>query len=235
MDARAWLEWNGTLFWTSYLRSPFEPYSALLALVDGIWDRFPGSAHFMLRSRIFINYEPTEICRGVTVVCAKRMSRLSAVPGDLLARMQSGEGSVQISKPKGLLSQGFEEGNRITQILSLPERDRSIECWLVSDEGRLLACSLNTAGRNRTRHAEMNLLRHWWVREKRPLPVGARLISTLEPCPMCAGAIWESLEDKKKFKVEFVRRDLGPMVRRSVLRDHPLLSQCLNFEHSNFS
>lgn len=230
MNSCAWLEWNGTLYWVVHQRSPHEPRSALTALVSGIWERFPGSAHFILRSRIFINYEPTELCRGTVVVCAKRMSRVSEVPRDLALRMRDADRAIELS-----VKSHPGHSNEIVQPhptrFSLPESNRSIECWLISAEGRLLACARNSSGRNRTRHAEMNLLQLWWAREHMPLPKGGRLVSTLEPCPMCAGAIWESLGQRADFRVQFVEPDPGSLVRRSILKGSQLLEQCKNLEH----
>ncbi|MBM3382774.1 MAG: hypothetical protein FJY29_10075 [Betaproteobacteria bacterium] len=227
--ARAWLEWNGTIYWCTYTRQPFEPRTAVTCLVEGIWKSHPGLAHFILRSRIFIDYEPTALCRGAVIVCAKRITRLAQAPEDAVSRMKAADRAVQVGK---------EHSNRLSPSLTpssesaaLYQRDRSIEAWLIDSKGRLLGCASNSSGRNRLQHAEMNLLQAWWQRERRPLPVDARLVTTLEPCPMCAGAIWECLEHRERFRVQFVEPDLGTAVRRSVLRGTKLLEHCKNIEH----
>ena len=231
LPAVAWLEWNGILYWASYQRAFFEPRSAVSHLIEGIWERFPGSAHFMLRSRIFTTSEPTELCRGMVIVCAKRMSRVAKIPDEVAERMARGTAALDLSACVR------DASAHLTSIAAgVPpvkaERDRSIESWLISAEGRLLGWAVNTSGRNRTQHAEMNLLRAWWMREGRPLPLGSRVVTTLEPCPMCAGALWECAASRDDFEVHYQHPDHGSVVSRSVLRNTPLLQQCPISEHS---
>ncbi|MEY4065419.1 MAG: hypothetical protein RIR26_1627 [Pseudomonadota bacterium] len=228
--AVAWLEWNGVVYWARYRRACYEPRTAVSHLIESIWDRFPGSAHFMLRSRIFTTADPTELCRGMVIVCAKRMSRVAKIPEEISERMEMGSGAVDLS---AVVHDAPVHLSSVSAGVSLlkAERDRSIECWLVSAEGRLLGWAVNTAGRNRTQHAEMNLLRTWWKREGRPLPVGSRVVTTLEPCPMCAGALWECAASREAFEVLYQHPDSGTVVRRSVLRNTPILRQCPISEH----
>jgi hypothetical protein len=234
LPAVAWLEWNGVIYWSRYQRRRFEPRSAVSLLVEGVWENFPGSAHFMLRSRIFTTSEPTELCRGVVIVCAKRMSRVAKIPAEVEERMLSGTGAVALSIPRPD-SPVHDTSHVVGASLVKAERNRSIECWLVGADGRLLCWALNTSGRNRTRHAEMNLLRSWWLRESRPLPRGSRVVTTLEPCPMCAGALWECAESHDSFEVLYQHADAGTLVRRSILRNSALLRQCSISEQVGFS
>lgn len=227
----AWLEWNGVLYWSEYRRAPYEPCSVLTLLVEGIWQRFPDSAHFILRARIFTSEPLTEMCRGAVVVCAKRSTFMRDVPPDVASRMKDGAQAVRIAS--GSPSQSIAQTSaQMSRPPAHPaELNRSVECWLLDSQGQLLATAANTSGRNRMRHAEMNLLKGWWQRERRPLPSGSRLVVTLEPCAMCGGAIWECVADKDNFEVIYVTPDLGSAAARSVLRGHPMLRQCLNIGH----
>lgn len=228
----AWLEWNGVLYWSEYRRAPYEPCSALTLLVEGIWQRFPDSAHFILRARIFTSEPLTEMCRGAVVVCAKRSTFVSHVPADVTSRMKYGTQAVRIAfnSPSQSIAQTSAQ---ISRPAAHPaEFNRSVECWLLSAQGQLLATAANTSGRNRMRHAEMNLLRVWWQRERRPLPAGSQLIVTLEPCAMCGGAIWECVADKENFQVIYLAADLGPAAARSVLRGRSMLRHCPNIGQS---
>lgn len=225
----AWLEWNGRLFFSEYRRVPHEPQSAVTRLIDGIWRRFPGSAHFILRSRIYLDYEPTELCRGMMIVCAKRFTRVKEVPADIRQRSTRVDAALELA-----LSQVSVLND--SSLIGTPsnvraEQHRSIEAWLLDAHGRLLAWGINTAGRNRTSHAEMNLLRNWWARTRQAVPCGSRLVSTLEPCPMCAGALVECLESQTNFTVEYLEPDCGTAVRRSVLRNSPLAHNCQLLNH----
>jgi len=232
----AWLEWNGHLFWAQHKRSVFEPRSAVSSLIEGIWRQKPGSAHFILRSRIYTDAPVTELCRGMVIVCAKRITGLSEIPMDVKERMLNSISATRVDVRSvdafgAVLSHSRARNVRLESELVRAEENRSIECWLVAKEGRLLATAINSAGRNRTNHAEMNLLRWWWHKEARALPAGSRLITTLEPCPMCAGAIWECVESREDFLVEYLHADPGRAVQRSVLRGSKLLRQCVNFGH----
>lgn len=229
----AWLEWNGVLYWAEHRRVPFEPRSALSGLIDGIWQLAPGSAHFILRSRIYTDAPLTELCRGALLICAKRATFVGQVPQIIASRMIQGLDAIQV----------WPESHRSDRSLALlpppytgtfrAEQNRSIECWLLSREGRLLATAANSAGRNRTRHAEMNLLSSWWMRESRPLPRGGRLIVTREPCAMCAGALWECIEDRDDFEVIFLEYERGTASQRSVLKGHTILRHCPNYSHGD--
>jgi hypothetical protein len=227
----AWLEWNGVLYWSEHRRVAFEPRSAVSSLVEGIWRRAAGSAHFILRSRIFTDTPLTELCRGTIMICAKRCTRVSHVPTEIAERMEHHIRAVQVwpehrfsSRSLSFLPPAFEGTERAQQ-------NRAIECWLISDNGRLLATAANSAGRNRIRHAEMNLLAQWWLREGRPLPRGGRLIVTREPCAMCAGAIWECVDSKSDFEVRYLEPETGSSALRSVLKGHPMLRHCRSFSH----
>lgn len=232
--AFAWLEWNGKIYWAKHRRAPFEPRTVLSSLVEGIWQSFPGSAHFILRSRIYTTEPITELCRGTVIVCAKRSTFVPNVPEQIANRMISGEHSIQVWPSEGVCSQNPLSLNSFTTSVSFgprAEQNRSIECWLISREGRLLATATNRAGRNRIRHAEINLMHLWWMRERRALPSGARLVVTLEPCAMCAGAIWECVSDKSDFEVVYLHADTGSAAARSVLRAHPMLRHCPIISH----
>lgn len=232
MDA-AWIEWNGQLFYSEYRRSVFEPNSAVTQLISGVWRQFPESAHFILRSRIYVNYELSELCRGMMIVCAKRHSRLPCVPASIQNQLKLGEReSVHV-----VSSFGSECSPKIpaSQGHGLALQHRSIEAWLLDSEHRVVGWGVNTAGRNRTKHAELNLLHDWWRRKRSPLPDGGRLVCTLEPCPMCAGAIVQCVKGGSDFRVEFLKRETGSSVRRSVLRNSPMILQCKLLDHPFFS
>jgi hypothetical protein len=228
----AWLEWNGVLYWAEHHRLTYEPRSVVSALVEGIWLKAPSSAHFILRSRIYTDTPLSELCRGTIVVCAKRSTFLGQVPEPVAKRMSTHFKAVQVWPENMVHAQSLSLLPPPFQGTVRAEQNRSIEAWLISADGRLLAAGHNSAGRNRVRHAEMNLLAQWWLREGRPLPRGSRLLVTREPCAMCAGAVWECLESKTDFCVEYLEREEGSSAARSVLRNQPILRHCRVFSHS---
>jgi tRNA(Arg) A34 adenosine deaminase TadA len=64
-----------------------------------------------------------------------------------------------------------------------------------------------------TSHAEVNLLELW----ARPLPAGSRVVSTLKPCRMCAGLVWDQAEDRRHVLVVYGEDDPGRGARATVL------------------
>jgi tRNA(Arg) A34 adenosine deaminase TadA len=88
---------------------------------------------------------------------------------------------------------------------------------LVSNEGKILTSAINSNSTHKTHHAEINLIRDYCARNQKKLPVGARIYTTLKPCKMCAGMIWEHAEDLKKIAVYFFENDLGSFARSTVL------------------
>ena len=98
-------------------------------------------------------------------------------------------------------------------------RDRLVVAMLVSADGALLDCAVNTNARNQALHAEVNLLAPWLEgggaqdaseededegneneneNENVPkLPAGARVLVTLQCCRMCAALICAASDDAR--------------------------------------
>jgi len=96
--------------------------------------------------------------------------------------------------------------------------DRPVAALLLSGEGRVLSAGVNAVARNRCLHAEANLVRRLARRTGRGVPAGARLFVTLEPCKMCAGAIWCAAVERSGLRVHYAEADPGPAARDTVLR-----------------
>ncbi|HEX4924736.1 MAG TPA: Bd3614 family nucleic acid deaminase, partial [Bdellovibrionales bacterium] len=60
----------------------------------------------------------------------------------------------------------------------------------------------NTNHSNRTLHAELNLVQSWWRMHQAPLPAGAEIYTTLEPCRMCSGMIHHAGPETKVWYLE---------------------------------
>jgi tRNA(Arg) A34 adenosine deaminase TadA len=108
-------------------------------------------------------------------------------------------------------------------------RDNPIAALLVDPARGLLGWAANTGSRNATSHAEVNLV-EGWLRSGRLLPRGSRVYSTLKPCKLCAGLVWDAAEDPRALAVfygeddplRYAREtvlDAGSMARRRVARD----------------
>lgn len=68
---------------------------------------------------------------------------------------------------------------------------RRIGCVLVSPQDTILAWGVNLVNLHVTLHGEVNLVTSY-VSQNGALPAGCRVYTTLEPCHMCAGMLYES-------------------------------------------
>jgi tRNA(Arg) A34 adenosine deaminase TadA len=104
------------------------------------------------------------------------------------------------------------------------ESDRPIAALLVSKENEILGAAINTNAKNRTLHAEMNLIEA--CHEQR-IPKGARIYSTLKPCKMCAGMIVDSAEELSSLRVVYAENDPGKNAQNTALDrcTHPIQLQ----------
>ena len=210
--------------------------SALVRLIQGVWEREPSQARRILRKRISLasSSSPTEMCLGMVKVAAKRLDCIEARSPDSL--LNEIEFEPMSAPPLPGWVEGFDASgvrshaaylrlalDLVTQMEGVPApgerylRDRRVAALLVSEEGLLLGAAINTNSLNRTRHAEINLIQGYCHRTGGPIPRGARLYITLKSCKMCAGMIWAAALDPASLEVIYVHDDPGPLARLTVL------------------
>jgi tRNA(Arg) A34 adenosine deaminase TadA len=97
------------------------------------------------------------------------------------------------------------------------QSDRPVAAILVSEAHQILAWAVNTSSKNKTLHAEVNLIRHFQKNVGGKLPRGSKIYTTLKPCKMCAGLIWTAAEDIRSMSIYFLEDDLGPYAKATVL------------------
>ncbi|RYZ67719.1 MAG: hypothetical protein EOP09_10575 [Proteobacteria bacterium] len=73
----------------------------------------------------------------------------------------------------------------------LHDYDRDIACLLLDASDNLLAFGLNSNSKNKTLHAEVNMVQRFFQETGRKIPAGAKIVTTRKPCRMCAGMIYE--------------------------------------------
>lgn len=95
--------------------------------------------------------------------------------------------------------------------------DRAIGAVLISELGELLYYGWNTHSEVRTQHAEMNLIRGLAQQGFTKFPPQSKLVVTLKPCAMCAGAILRFSEGSSPIEVIYLQDDPGPKAKNSVL------------------
>ena len=81
------------------------------------------------------------------------------------------------------------------------DKDVPVGCGLVSPEGKVVFTSYNSreGEKKLLGHAELNVLAATWGSSSFGTLEGYSLVTTLEPCPMCAGAIRETGIDRVVF------------------------------------
>lgn len=207
-DEVAFLRFEGTVAFVA--RPPparGEPASAVVDLVQGAWEAFPGMAHAALRQRVFFTGAASELDRAIVKVAASKLTalvepeagpvanldELDLAPWARSARERAREGAS--APPASIVDEAgrweaLEGWARapVDEGAPLAERDRAVAAALVVD-GRVLGAARNTAGANRTLHAELNLAQAWWEEHRTPLPSSSTVWTTLQPCRMCAAAL----------------------------------------------
>jgi tRNA(Arg) A34 adenosine deaminase TadA len=249
-------------------RESWPPLSPVLRLLRGIYEIEPQRAHFIVRNRIFSTAPVSSACFGATRVAGHRLTagvraadhgrrELAALP-----RIDAGAAApfadpadvdpalapiVDAARPRpdddadwmALAARLAREVERRAETLAADaRRDNPIAALLVDPAAGLLGWATNTGSRNVTSHAEVNLVERWLRGSRRPLPRGSRLYSTLKPCKMCAGLVWDAAEEPRDLLVFYAEDDplryaretvldAGSMARRRVARDAADLARVL--------
>jgi tRNA(Arg) A34 adenosine deaminase TadA len=244
----AFVQHQNTIHWLVRSRASLvngAPSSPITDLLQGIFAEYGDHSFFILRNRIYTTRPLTAMCQGMLKLVGKRCQVLdfSQGPEDL-----SGLGAAPIAKlisdfrlravrasmtcfedlPQSALANDLGHLHFMNLARSLAETarreknqyqsDRAIAAILVSSQNEILSFGINRSFPDKTRHAEVSLVQSYYRRTGRLLPKGSRLYTTLEPCQMCAGMIWESLEDRMDFKVYFAEHDPGRRAKNTVLQ-----------------
>ena len=237
----AFLVFEDTVYYALHSRKPHEPSSAILKLIQGIYELAPEIARILLRQKIYSTAATTELCHGAIKVAAKRVhAGLTPSPPSetlpVLRWIDAGSAELPTLRRPSFHPLSFwkqEEAPHSpadflnlakTLVSQIPDqegplyrRNREVAALLVSKEGEILSWGINTNHSNRTFHAELNLVQDFFARTGKPIPAGAKIFITLKPCKMCAGAIWVATEDPFSLEVYFSEFDSGRNARWTVL------------------
>ncbi len=229
----ALFEFDSTIYYSIHPKEhPHEPFSAVVNLIQGVYESYPESARKMLRCRLFTTASLTPMCKGMIKVAAKRATdEVVAQPSgpELLLSMVE----VRSTKKPKSLDRSHQEPTLDDQgwmrlayslIQSAPEkigprflRDRPVGAILVSPENKLLFASINDNASNKTCHAEVNLVQGFFRATGKPLPRNSRVYTTLKCCKMCAAMIWQGAVDPGAIQVFYGENDPGPFAQDTIL------------------
>jgi hypothetical protein len=251
----AFIEHSGVVYFSHYPQRAKAPSSAVVQLLQGLFDEFVDHSFFILRQRIFSTGASTEMCRGMVKVVAKRMTD-RIVPTDhglnlqlsyrglnsediklLRSRFLSDENKKPLAEVEDLLfssdSHGAGDFLRFAKELTrwvprgkvLHDYDREVGAVLLDPEGRFLCYGLNSNSRNKTLHAEVNLLQRLYAEKGLMVPKGAKLYVTHKPCKMCAGMLYHWCEDPLTLQVLYLIAETGAQSRQTILDQFHLNTQ----------
>ncbi len=238
------------LFATSEIHG-LRPFSAVLNLIQGIYDAEPAMARKILRNRIFTTSGQSARDAGAVKVAAKSITwnikpqESSEMRDVLLRHLPLQWVQLRESTPPKNLSgsplrlertdvlrpphEYFRLTHRLSRIIkreggALYRMARPVAAILVSDSGEILCASVNTNSQNRTRHAEMNLIQRYFLDTGSLIPPGAKIYTSLKPCKMCAGIIHDCAADPSSLQVLYWEDDPGPMAQNTILEAKGLQS-----------
>lgn len=202
----AWLTHDGQTF---AVRAGPDLDSGVLRLAQALWRHDPDVALLRLRERVHLSAAASPLDRAATQLVARRLRDQAGpppddalwldaavdearaelleaplVPADLADRLSGAPLDVWTATLRERVAVEAEalEGPRWA-------RHRPIVALLRDADGALIGVGVNRSGRDRSRHAELDLLRARWLRGLDPLPDGSTLLVSLQPCRMCAAAI----------------------------------------------
>jgi len=230
----AFLENAGVLYFSRFSPKSLIPTSSVVQLIQGIYETQPEQARAILRNRVFTTAVPTEMCLGMVSVAAKRLtSQVLPIDHKLNLSFQWTEipslHSPIVQRPPVLEKQVDFSSNRdfmqLAQALvadvprsqKLYQSDRPIAALLVSEKNKILSWGINSNSKNKTLHAEVKMIQSFYQATKAPLPSHSRIYTTLKPCKMCSGMIWNTAQDLHSLKVYFGETDPGPKGKQTVL------------------
>lgn len=213
------------IFFTRYSQLQKGPSSAVVQLLQGLFDQFIDHSFFILRRRIYTTSKITEMCHGMVKTVAKRVRGevfmrdhglplpfqlteiLSTPSRHLSASNEAPLSSVNLLKSKNLISWARKLAYLNPRGDVLHDFDRDIACLLVDKSGELLAFGLNSNSKNKTLHAEVNMVQRYFRETGEKIPQGAQLVTTRRPCRMCAGMILTWSVDPQSLKIIYAEED----------------------------
>lgn len=248
----AWVESQGKIFYSLYPKMKAAPSSAIVKLLQGLFDEYVDHSFFILRKRLFTTATASEMCKGMIKVVAKRVNEnIQAQDHGMIISEEPVEIGLsqdfliatkflnnENSHPTIEVAEWLEKNNPLDRedymelVLNmstlvprgdvLHDYDRDIAAILVDAEGKLLSYGVNSNSKNKTLHAEVNLIQRYFKETGRKIPLGAVLYSTHKPCKMCAGMIYHWSENPDALQVYYNIDEQGGLSKTTILDEKEL-------------
>ncbi len=244
----AWVTHQDRTYFARYPKKLSGPSSAVVKLIQYLFDQQIDHSFFILRNRIFTTAPLTPMCEGMVQLAAKRATG-EIRPQDLQISLQTqwtelGSESEHclktqhtfevLWKPPDVISDAIEAYHFLQDLISkiprgeiLHDFNRPIAALICAADGRLLSWAVNNNSKNKTLHAEVAAVQKYYELHHDKLPEGVLVYSSLKPCRMCAGMIYEMTKEPKSLQVIYYQDDPGPLAQNTVLERQKLLKQYL--------
>lgn len=225
----AFVSHSEKIYYAHYPAQAQAPSSAVVKLLQGLFDQQIDHSFFILRKRIFTTAPIGAMCQGMVKVVAKRLQgelqpldHGLPMPGEAVrigeegvlapVHFLSAENQLPLMEIESFRQNTMLEWLRRIAALNargevLHDYDRDISCMLFDGEGKLLAFGLNSNAKNKTLHAEVNMVQRFFREQQRKIPRGARIYTTRKPCKMCAGMIHDWSEDPTSLEIHYLEVD----------------------------
>lgn len=248
----AWVESQGKIFYAHYPQGQVAPSSAVVKLLQGLFDEYIDHSFFILRKRLFTTASTTEMCKGMIKVVAKRINEQVApvnhgltiveepveIGGDntvmISSRYLSAENKMplldvqkwidshQLETREDFMEAALNLSAVVPRGEVLHDYDRDIAAILIDPEGKLLGYGTNSNSKNKTLHAEVNLIQRYYRETGKKLPIGSVFYSTHKPCKMCAGMIYHCAENPDGLQVYYHIEEQGGLSKITILDEKDL-------------
>ena len=209
------------------------PSSAVIKLLQGIFDQHEDLSFFILRNRIYSNYKLSATDRGMIRLVAKRASGQEPLPESLILkglevgsedellirpRRQSQLLQYPEQEPLGSVRNFFE--SLLAQIPTESQRHdqaRKVVAFATDQKGVVLEATANSAIFNKTLHAEVCLIQNLYRKGFHSFLEDGNIYISLKPCKMCAAMIFDFLPPNFKGRVVYLEDDPGPLAQSTAL------------------
>lgn len=236
---KAWIRHEKTTYWCKAADVPGLPNSALVLLLQGLFDQFRDYSFFILRNRISVNYQPSEMDLGMIKLVAKRWKieewdSAALQEGPLVEIVAGDDGFFIPTLPRRvarLAQTQLQDRSEVPRLLrelemqvnrngDLHDQARPIGAILTDEFGVVLGSSVHNGVINKTLHAEVDLLQQF-ARQGLPFRDGFQIYVSLKPCHMCAGMIHHC----GIRSIFFQDDDPGPKARGTILERTKVIEQ----------
>lgn len=206
LASEAWILSENRLYLSRFPVGAEAPSSAVLKLIQGLWEREGRGALRLLRHPIQTTHLVRDFERDFVKVAAKSVRQVA----------ESAPTGYEIVEIGG-------DGLFAADFVRIADRD-PVRAILRDEHGTELLRSESGAGKNRTLHAEVLLVQEWFRQSGKRLPSGATIDVSHKPCRMCAGLICHWSDPEKPVRVFYQHMVNGCRSRVTEL-DRKMLSE----------